>query len=899
MKLLNNEKDKKLLDILKEYLNNSNEFIIISAFITIDGIQPFLTEFYNLKEQNVKGKIITGDYLTFTDPKALKKLKEFNNIDLKINLNNLHVKGYFFKIDDSWHSLIGSANLTIKALKINNEWLVENRNIQLEEVKEIKKIDKESIQIDDTFLNSYTKIYQQRKEFEKTLKANSQNEYSRVLKIPYQANSMQKQAVEQFKKLKNQSATKSLLISATGTGKTVTSAFITREFNPKKMLFLVHREQILSDAKKTFETIFPDKKIALYNANFKETEEYDFLFSTIQILAKQEKLEKFTRDYFDLIIIDETHHAIANTYNTILNFFQPKMLFGMTATPIRGDGLNIYKYFDYNICHEIGLYEALEEKLICPFHYYGVEDSEENIIFNKINISQRSEQIIKFSNLYGYSGKYRSGLIFVSNIQEGEALTQELNKKNIPTKFLSAKDSFSKRETIISEFKKYKLEFLITVDIFNEGVDLPFVNQIILLRPTKSAVIYIQQIGRGLRLKQNKDYLVILDFIKNYASNFLIPVALSQDKTLSKNNLQKFLTLGTDLLPGDSTLSFTKLAKERILSAIEKANFHEFKIIKDNYLDLKYKLGRIPYLEDFRKNGYLNPDILLNNSSMKTYFNIIQRIEKIDYHFTEEMTSYIEYLTALSPGKRVHEWIVLNELLKNKAHNLFISEINKIIESYLGINNQMAITINSVKHLSRNIFQSYSMFYKYKPLISVVNNNQIKLETKFKKALENEEYKRFFQDLIQYNLNNVNSLYKQKTEESIIVGEEYSKLEAYYYSGNNYSNGHQVAGYYKTERNEILLFCTNNSTFTKYDNKQQEGTIEYYSKNNRFIKRDNKLTLEGEIAFNQYKMRFFIRENQKDNFTYMGYIHTKEYEEIKKDQKSCVKYLFTFDYNSK
>ena len=250
--------------------------------------------------------------------------------------------------------------------------------------------------------------------------------------------------------------------------------------------------------------------------------------------------------HFDYILIDEVHKAGASSYQKVIEYFNPKFLMGMTATPERTDDFNIYALFDYNIAYEIRLQEALEEDMLCPFHYFGVTDIEYNgetiddaTILSKLVADERVNHILDKIEYYGFSGETVKGLMFCSRKEEAAKLSLVLNEKGLRTVALTGDDSQEERVLRINQLENGKLDYILTVDIFNEGIDIPCINQVVMLRQTQSSIIFIQQLGRGLRKHDTKDYVTIIDFIGNYKNNYLIPVALSGDQSQNKDNIRR------------------------------------------------------------------------------------------------------------------------------------------------------------------------------------------------------------------------------------------------------------------------------------------------------------------------------------------------------------------------
>lgn len=878
-KLLSN-KNEKIIGTLRRELEECDEFIISVAFITESGVTMILEQLRSLNERGVKGQILTGDYLTFTQPKALKKLMEFENIDVRlVSEEKFHAKGYFFRKKDIWTMIIGSSNLTQTALTINFEW-----NLKINSLKDgkiaknildnfynifdnVSKLTKER-------LNEYEENYLMYKRFNKKIKAQEKSLIEKEIK----PNIMQIQALKNLESLRSY-AKRGLLISATGTGKTYLSGFDVKNAKAERVLFIAHRKTILSKAKETFETIIKDKKMGIYDGSIGEE---DYIFAMIQTMSKKEHLEKFPKDYFDYIVIDEVHHGGAKSYQSLINYFTPKFMLGMTATPERGDNFDIYELFHHNIAYEIRLHDALREELLCPFHYFGISDIEvdgelitEKTAVKKLTADERVNHIIEKSRFYGYSGDKLHGLIFVSRVEEAIELTEKMKSRGIRCEVLTGEDSDSKREKTILDLEEGRIEYIITVDIFNEGVDIPCINQVILLRPTESSIVYIQQLGRGLRKYEGKEYVVILDFIGNYEKNFLIPVAVSQDNSYDKEYMKRFIMNGTDMIPGQSSIIFEEVVKERIFENINKNNFSTKKNIERDFNLLEKQLGRIPMLYDFFYHNMIDPSVILKYK--KTYDEILRIMRpKIDFgKINSTENNYLRYISSfLTPAKRVHEMVILSLILKNKK--IGIEEIEKELKERYNLIDQRENIENGLKHLAKEIFISLSTAKEFYPLIEKYGDYYICCEEFEKSYRENSYFKSLIDDLIKYNLAYVEKNYKQETKESILKYKGYSKQEAFWYLNLDFNNGYQVSGYtvFEKER-KVILFITLDDTGisadydnTFYDNRR----VTWFSKAQRYLEKNGKITIEGKIAENYYTLEVFIKKKLGENFYYLGQV---------------------------
>ena len=875
-KLISN-REEKIISLIRRELESCDEFIISVAFVTLGGVTMILEQLKDLEARGVKGKILTGDYLTFTQPKALKKLLEFKNIELKVlSDEKFHAKGYFFRKGDIWTMIVGSSNLTQTALTVNFEWnlkinSLKDGKIATEILNNFYDVFNKIPALDMDFLLEYERVYNLSKEYTKKKKQEIR-EYKEIT-----PNIMQKQALENLNNLRKYER-KGLLISATGTGKTYLSAFDVRNANPKRVLFIAHRKTILQKAKETYENILRDKKIVIYGEE--DIDEADVVFAMIQTLSKENHMTKFSPDYFDYIVVDEVHHGGAKSYQSVLNYFIPKFLLGMTATPERGDNFDIYKLFDNNIAYEIRLHDALKEELLSPFHYFGISDIEidgelinEKSGIKKLTADARVNHIIEKSRFYGYSGDKIHGLIFVSRIDEALLLEEKFQERGVKAIALTGDDSDEKRERSIAQLENGEIEYIITVDIFNEGVDIPCVNQVILLRPTESSIVYIQQLGRGLRKYPDKEYVVILDFIGNYEKNFLIPIAVSQNSNYDKDYMKRFIMNGTDMIPGQSSIIFEEIVKERIFENINRTNFSTKKNIEKDFILLEKQLGRVPMLYDFFEKNMIEPSVILKYK--KTYDEVL-RILKPREEFPTLDSRESNYLTFLSsfftPAKRVHEMVILQELLNKER--VSIEDIGKILEERYFLYNQEESIENGVKHLAKEIFVSLSTAKEFLPIVERYEDD-IVLSGDFKKSYEGKLYfKNLIDDLIRYNLAYVEKNYKQREEETILRYKEYSKQEAFWYLNLDFNNGYQVSGYTVfEEQRKVILFITLDDTppFTQYDNKFYDNRkFTWYSKNQRCLSRNGKLTAEGKIAENYYILEVFIKKKSGENFYYIG-----------------------------
>lgn len=464
-----------------------------------------------------------------------------------------------------------------------------------------------------------------------------------------------------------------------------------RELGFRRVLFLVHRDQLARQTRKSYEKVFANTvSMGLVGAGYHEYEA-DYVFATVQTLNRDEHLLQYAKDAFDCIVLDEAHHVPADTYRKIMDHFTPKLWLGMTATPDKRDdnveGRNVYEIFNYQIAYEIRLQQAMEENLLCPFHYFGITDlsmigdEEAARDFNMLTSDERVRHIVNQADYYGYSGDKVKGLIFCSNIKETEELSAKFNQiinpatgKNFRTVALNGSASEQERQDAFerlamnedeSSEDRQPLDYIFSVEILNEGVDIVEVNQVIMLRPTQSPIVFIQQLGRGLRKASGKEYVVILDFIGNYNNNFMIPIALSGDRTYNKDNIRRYVMEGGRVIPGASTVHFDEISRKRIFASVDNANFSDIKLIKENYNNLKNKLGRIPALRDFDDYGEMDVIRIFDNNSLGSYYKFLVKYEKeYTIRLSEDEEKVIEFVSKkLASGKRIQELQLLKRIL--------------------------------------------------------------------------------------------------------------------------------------------------------------------------------------------------------------------------------------------
>lgn len=472
--LLTNRGGQKVLTAIEKELKGCDDLFISVAFITMGGIAPLLGTLKDLEKKGVKGRILTTDYLMFSDPLALDKLNSLNNLDVRIfktgeNDVGFHTKGYMFHNNGDLRIIIGSSNLTQNAITKNHEW--NTRMVSTSDGQFALDIEEEFNNLWDTsvcyseYRDEYFAIYKNNKREREEL-----GKLTRTLDLSYaqvlQPNPMQEQFILNIEEIIQKGGKRALLISATGTGKTYASAFALRKlftnklFPNKKALFLSHREQINKQALKSYKRIFgknvPMELLSGNQNDIEKAKSGEFLFSTMNMMARTDIMEQFKPNEYSVIVLDECHRSGAASYQRIINYFKPELLLGMSASPERTDNFDVFSLFDHNIACEIRLQQALENDLLCPFHYFGITDleidgeSDDLNRFRQLTADKRVEYIIRQAEYYGYSGNRVKGLIFCSSKDEAKELSRKFNLTDkYHTMMLCGDNSQEERESAI------------------------------------------------------------------------------------------------------------------------------------------------------------------------------------------------------------------------------------------------------------------------------------------------------------------------------------------------------------------------------------------------------------------------------------------------------------------
>ena len=892
---LTNYSDLSFLDRIKDCFKKCNSFTLSVSFIKKAGLVLFQREIEEALERGAKGRIITSTYQNFTDIASLKDFlvwqNTYDNFECHLDMNcfgenGFHSKGYLFEYDDSIEIIVGSSNITRFALLKNIEWnisLISKDNIESydEAIKNFEYLWDRTFKLSEDVIKQYNFVLDYAIE-------KWDMDYINPLTQNIVPNSMQRKALKELTRYRDTGVKRALIISATGSGKTYLAAFDARNFDAKRVLFVVHRETILKDAKQTFMNVFgAEKTCGLYTGNSKDLD-CDFVFASSNMLARH--LTEFDKNEFDYICYDEVHHIVAECGKKILNYFNPEFLLGLTATPERMDNQDIFELFEQNVPFELRLRDAINNDLIVPFHYYGIRDDlinygedDKNKVSKNIAESENVDFIVKEIEKHRLPNEKLKAVAFCTNIAHCSLMANELFMRGYSTVALTGENNTGERIKAFNDLQDETndLEIICTVDILNEGVDIPAINTVLFLRPTESSTIFLQQLGRGLRKYQNKQYLTVLDFIGNdYSRSVQIALALGTlgkttytEKAYLKNLIESdYKTLN---IPGVE-IHIDELSKKEIVKFIDQENFNKKTFLKKDYENFKKYLNKdgIPTHMDYLESE-IAPDLnrfiksKIGGKRIRSYYGFLSMIGEENLPiFTEEEIKLIDSIEELLPIVRIDEFLIINYLLH---HN----EIS--IDKIVGYNSRVTKETlnNAIQFLTNN---------------EVLINNQLSVDN-----ISN--IKDYLEDLINYGINRYEI--------------EFGDFEGKYKLYANYSKEQTMTSINKKYTMDILLkgtyFDTEaGDTYVYVGLKKDKAKQERTDYKDKFIspsifqwESENNVTVDNSIGLklrNTKNIYVFVRKmDDEDNiilpFTYFGTgKFTNMRESHVKDQKTGASY---------
>ena len=763
---LTNYSKIKFLDRIKDSFSKCNAFYLSVSFIKKAGLLLFEKEMEESLKRGVKGKIITSTYQNFTDIESLNTflrwMEKYPNFEVHLDFssfgdNGFHSKGYLFEYENSYEVIIGSSNITRFALLKNIEWNIsliskDKNNSHIDALNDFEYLWNKTYLLNEELIKDYKIILEYSVE-------RWDMDYVSPLKMDIKPNKMQQKALKELRRNRDLGVKKCLIVSATGSGKTYLAAFDARNFDSRRLLYIVHRENILIDAKNTFQKIFKNSKTLGFFTGNKQDLDADFIFATSSMLARH--LDYFSKDEFDYICYDEVHHIVADTGSKIFEYFEPEFILGLTATPERMDNKDVLSYFDSNVPYELRLGDAIRNDLVVPFHYYGIRD--ELLDYGNKNNEKISDSIVESKNIefikqeiekHRKKGEKLKCIAFCVTKDHARRMKDAFNEIGYNAESLTSEDSIETRKFVIDKLQNEfdPLEIITTVDILNEGIDIPSINMVLFLRPTESSTIFLQQLGRGLRKFENKEYLTVLDFIGNdYKRSSYIALALGslgKSTYIEKAYLKGLINTNFNKLdvPGVE-IHIDELSKKEIINYLDKVNFNLKDLLKKDYLNFKNYLGKTPSHMDFLESE-IAPSLdrflrsKINGTRSISYYNFLNAIyENSSYSFNEEEASLIYNIESFLPLVRNEEYLIIEELLEDDSidYSYLMKKSKRITKESLDFGVQLLKSKKILNEFNKLNIDDISNIKEY--LLDLINYGLTRFNIEFDEFPNDEVYK--------------------------------------------------------------------------------------------------------------------------------------------------------------
>jgi len=860
-RLLTNE-NKKIQTEIMDGFKWCKRFDIAVSYVLLSGLQRLIE---NMENKDGSRFLTTIDGYV-TTPEALKVLLNIPGVETRVFVPKrktvgFHAKTYMFHNETNQRIMVGSANISNRAFGSVHETSL---MVDIENKGELYKryqnnfndIWNVSQELTKEFIDEYQKI------FELYKKATHDPLFWINKSNGIKPNMMQKDALEQLALTRENGYKKALVIASTGSGKTYLSAFDVKQVNPNKVLFLVHNRTILRKAMESFKNVFKNfSGLELKTSNIKHANKFKYIFTTPQTLSKNIKL--FSEDHFDYIILDEAHHTPAPQYQKILNHFNPSFLLGMTATPDRPDSKinakDVYAQYEHIIPYEIRLHDSIEEGLIAPFNYFGIG---EDLANENVKPKDKVEAIKQVLKKYGHFGNKLKALAFVDTIKAAEELAESLTNSGIESIAVSGSTANDDVDMFLEELgnEEASLKIIVSVNKLNEGIDVPEINTIFMLRKTQSSIIYIQQLGRGLRLSDPNKFVSVFDFVGNYAGSFGAIQGILDEHDATSSRLKRTLLSKDNLL---SNIQLDEIARKRIYDSIDNGMKGTKTILKTEFKKWVEKYGYVPSMIEYEQSTNKIEEILLNFDSfqeLKLIYNYTQ-LSKKGEDFFRHISQFIIHAGTKEQIKQTLDLLKGNEVIIRDDY----------FKRYL---------LSQFKNIVMNRNKGENAFFREVSLDAIkLNIDDLLKDGKFKKE---------FDELIEYISKN-----ESGHNNSLVLHRNYRRL-AIPFMAKRASLANLLEGQFKIN-NEFWclpsLSKIGSENEVKYGNRLIDRTKIMY------ITKDD--TKSVELASGKYSPHFFIRHrDSKDTYlTYIGRgtLISNEGKWVKEDNKNSLKLIFKLE----
>ncbi len=854
---------------LRREIRTADEIDFLISFIKFSGLRLIYDDLVEYTKTK-KLRLITTSYMGASDYKAILNLAKLPNTEVKISYDTkrtrLHAKAYYFKRKTGFSTAyIGSSNLSNPALSNGLEWNVKISEYTSKDVIHSFKKTFESYWNDEEFITFEPENEENKKELKESLNLKGKDEGSYVF-FDLKPYSHQREILEDLRLEREEyNSYKNLVVAATGTGKTMIAAFdykrqIKKE--DKKLLFLAHRKEILEQSLHTFRAVLKDQNFGELWIGENKPKDKTHIFASVQTLNSKENYNLFPKDYFDYIVIDESHHASASTYLKILEYYKAEILLGLTATPERMDGENILDYFNGRIASETRLGEAINRKLLSPFHYFGVSDPEtlEHLkwsrggydisqlekLYTKSN--QRVQVILDAMNKYLKDMETFKALGFCVSIKHANFMANSFNKAGIPSLALHSDTSIEERNTAKSKLQKGHINCIFTVDLFNEGVDIPDIDTVLFLRPTQSLTIFIQQLGRGLRLSEDKEALTVLDFVGQAHANYDFSFKLRALLGKTRRGIKEEINDDFPNMPAGCHIKLEKMAKEYILKNIQSSifNVRDLRRMMTNFTN---NFSNELTLKNFLDNHGIDKDRFYSRYSFYKLLVETKYKERYEVRHEKELRQALRRFARID-SKRLLDFS--DEILRKELDEKGLSESEKLMMGMF-----------------------HYTIWGDKPKISYKDSLKLLKE-------ENPDIVRELLEIIKYNRSKIKSI-EIEYEDKIIPLDIYASysvqqiMVAFGKTKEDYIYPMREGALYIEDKNTDLLFITIHKNEEDY---LPSTMYNDYAKSNQLFNWESQSTISVNTPTGQryikdrskeHKVLLFVREYRQE------YNHAKPY----------------------